>query len=87
MNRTESSATHQVSDGVIEPLAAVTGTQLISCTPAAFLATFAALFVTTYGGGFDAADPNDVAGTGVDQLDALSSDDLVDVSRTARSGR
>lgn len=71
MNRIESSATHQMSNGVIKPLDAVTGNQLISCTPVAVAATFAALFFTTYGG-FDAADPNDVVSTGADRLDALS---------------
>lgn len=86
MNRIELAATHQTSSGTIESLAAVPGAQLISCTPAAFVATLAAAFIATFGG-FEAADTADIAVAGADRLDALSSSDLVTTGRVVRSSR
>jgi hypothetical protein len=48
MNRVESSAAHQVSDGMIEPLECGTGVQPVACTPLAMAALAVAAAGTAY---------------------------------------
>lgn len=87
MNRIESAATHQVSNGSIEPLAFVTGTSPVSCTPLTAVVATAAWYYAYKHLGFDSADHDAIVTPDSGRLETMSSSDLVTTSLSAWSGR